>query len=310
MDRHERSGLVKRILITGKGSYLGGSVERYLQQYNSIHGSEMYRVDTISLRDESWKNADFSVYDTVLHMVGMAHADIGNVSEETKKKYYEINCDLAVMAARKAKEDGAAQFIYMSSVIVYGDSAGVGKEKNITPDTKPAPANFYGDSKWQAEQKLNELSDDNFSVAIVRSPMVYGRGSKGNYPLLARLAEKMPVFPDIKNRRSMIYVENLAEFLRLLTERGEGGTFLPQNAEYVTTCEMVQAIGAVMGKKVIPCSILNPFVYIASHVPGKIGGLANKAFGSLTIDQGLSYRSISGYQIYSLEESIRRTHEN
>lgn len=301
---------MKRILITGKGSYLGGSVARYLGEYNAIHGCEAYSVDMISLRDESWKNADFSIYDTVIHMVGMAHADIGNVPDETKRKYYEINCDLAVTTAVKAKKDGVAQFIYMSSVIVYGDSAGVGKEKNITPDTKPSPANFYGDSKWQAEQKLNELSDDSFSVAIVRSPMVYGKGSKGNYPLLAKLAEKMPIFPDIKNKRSMIYVENLAEFLRLLSESGAGGTFLPQNAEYVTTCEMVQAIASAMGRRVIPCRILNPFVRIASHVPGKIGGLANKAFGSLTIDKEVSCREISGYQIYSLEESIRRTHEN
>lgn len=301
---------MKRILITGKGSYLGRSVERYLREYNTTHGSEAYCVDMISLRDESWKNTDFSAYDTVLHMVGMAHADVGNVLEETKKKYYEINCDLAVMTAKKAKDDGVAQFIYMSSVIVYGDSAGIGKKKNITSDTKPSPANFYGDSKWQAEQKLEELSDDNFSVAIIRSPMVYGSGSKGNYPLLVKLAEKMPVFPDIKNKRSMIYVENLAEFLRLLAERGVGGTFFPQNAEYVTTCEMVQAIAAASGRKIIPCRILNPFVYIASIVPGKIGRLACKAFGSLTVDQGLSLRMISGYQIYSLEESIRRTHEN
>lgn len=275
-----------------------------------MHGSEAYCVDMISLRDENWKNTDFSVYDTVLHMVGMAHADTGNVPEETKRKYYEVNCDLAVMTARKAKSDGVAQFIYMSSIIVYGDSAGVGKKKNITSDTKPSPANFYGDSKWQAERKLTELSDDNFSVAIVRSPMVYGRGSKGNYPLLVKLAEKLPVFPDIKNSRSMIYVENLAEFLRLLLERGAGGIFLPQNAEYVNTCEMVQAIAAVSGKHIIPCRILNPFVRIASYMPGKIGRLADKAFGSLTIDQGLSLGTISGYQIYSLEESIRRTHEN
>lgn len=301
---------MKRILITGKGSYLGKSVAEYLDRYNLAHGSERYHVDMISLREEGWKSMDFSAYDTVIHMVGMAHADIGKVSEETKRKYYEVNCDLAALTAEKAKREGAAQFIYMSSVIVYGDSAGVGKEKMITADTEPSPANFYGDSKRQAEQRLKELADEHFSVAIVRSPMVYGKGSKGNYPLLVKLAEKMPVFPDIPNRRSMIYVENLAEFLRLLTERGTGGIFLPQNAEYTTTCEMVRAIADAMGKRIIPCRILNPFVRIAAHVPGKVGRLADKAFGSLTIDQGLSLREISGYQIYSLEESIRRTHED
>ncbi len=306
----DRSDTVKRILITGKDSYLGQNVKRRLEEYNDSHGGGMYCVDVISLRGDEWKKTDFSVYASVLHMVGIAHADTGNVSEETKRKYYEVNCDLAAEACRKAKESGVSQFIYMSSVIIYGDSAGVGKDKRITADTKPAPANFYGDSKWQAEQKLNAMADEDFSVAIVRSPMVYGKGSRGNYPMLVRLARKLPVFPDIKNSRSMIYVENLAEFLRLLIECGEGGTFYPQNAEYVNTCRMVCEIAAAMGGRVAPCRLLNPLVHIAAHVPGKTGALADKAFGSLTIDKDLSRRRISGYQIYSLEESIRKTHED
>lgn len=309
---------MKRILITGASGYIGTNVERYLMECNAKEGRELYRVDALSLRDVTWENVDFAPYDTILHMAGKAHADIGHVSEEIKQEYYDVNCELAVRTARKAKEQGVPQFVYLSSVIVYGDSAKVGDTKHITADTEPAPANFYGDSKWQAEQKLRALEQVNFHIAIVRPPMVYGKGSKGNFPLLVKLAEKLPFFPDICNERSMIYIDNLAEFLRLLIDSGQGGIYLPQNAEYVTTAKMVKTIAEAKGKKVRLIKVLNPFVKLASKMPGKIGGLANKAFGSLTIDKafgvkkmtGVSHESVKpilGYQIYNLQESIRRS---
>lgn len=303
---------MKQILITGINSYIGNAVERYLTEYNAAQGRELYRVDKVSLRDASWERISFAPYDAVLHVAGIAHADIGGVSEETKALYYQINCDLAVKAAKKAKAEGVSQFLYLSSVIVYGDSARVGESKHITASVCPAPANFYGDSKWQAEQQLQQLETDEasgkaFRVARIRPPMIYGKGSKGNFPMLVKLAGKMLFFPNIENKRSMLYVENLAEFVRLLVESGRGGVFFPQNAEYVTTSEMVKVIAEVKGKKLALWKALNPFVKLAARVPGKIGGLANKAFGSLTIDRELSTRDFADYQIYSLEESIRKS---
>jgi UDP-glucose 4-epimerase len=307
---------MKRILITGEKSYLGKNVDRYLQEYNASQGRQIYQVDMISLRDESWENISFAPYDTVIHMVGMAHADIEHVSEEIKEKYYEVNCGLAVRTAKKAAKEGVGQFIYMSSVIIYGDSAPVGKKKCITRDTVPAPASFYGDSKLKAEQELTKLSqsyensDRGFNVAIIRSPMVYGRESRGNFATLEKLAAKLPIFPDMKNERSMIYIDNLAEFIRLLSESGRGGIFYPQNEEYVSTSRMVEKIGESMGRKIHLCSLLNPLVKAASHMPGKAGSMADKAFGSLTIDRELSFESFQGYCKYSLEESIKKIYEN
>ncbi len=307
---------MKRILITGATGYIGTSVERYLMEYNAREGREFYRVDTLSLREPAWENCDFSSYDAILHMAGKAHADIGHVSQQVQQEYYDVNCELAVRTAKKAKEQGVPQFVYLSSVIVYGDSAKVGEKKHITAATEAIPASFYGDSKLQAERKLRDLEgtaieNPGFRVAIVRPPMVYGKGSKGNFPLLVRLAEKMPIFPNICNERSMIYIGNLAEFLRLLVEGGQGGIYLPQNAEYVTTAEMVKAIGEVRGKKIRFIKALNPFVKLASKMPGKIGGLANKAFGSMTIDKDfgtdIPENRIVGYQIYDFETSIQES---
>ena len=137
--------------------------------------------------------------------------------------------------------------------------------------------------------------------------MIYGRNSKGNYPLLSKLAQVLPVCPDVENERSMLYVENLAEFVRLLTDSGLGGIFFPQNGEYTRTGEMIRLIGKTKGRKIALWKILNPAVYLAAKLPGKPGVLMNKAFGSLTVDQSLSRRDFDGYQRYSLEESIEKT---
>lgn len=299
---------MKRILITGVNSYVGNAVEQYLMEWNAKEGREYYHADKLSLRGDGLERIA-PMYDTVLHVAGLAHADTGHVSEETKKLYYQINCDLAEETARKAKEAGIRQFIYLSSVIVYGDSAGFGKSKMITADTLPAPANFYGDSKLQAEKRLSALESEDFHVAVLRMPMVYGKGSKGNFPLLVKLAEKMPFFPNVANERSMIYVENLAEFIRLLIEDGRGGLFFPQNENYVTTAQMVRAIGEANGKKILLWKILNPLVALASKVPGKMGKLADKAFGSLTIDKNLSVCESGDYQIFPFAESIKKSVE-
>lgn len=297
---------MKKILIAGKGSYIGTNVERHLKEYNALQGCECYQIDTISQRQNDWENYDFSPYDTVFCVTGIAHADIGPLSAEEKELYYRVNCDLAVQTAQKAKAEGVKQFIYMSSIIVYGDCSIVGQHKHIMKDTKPRPANFYGNSKWQAELQLTPMRDENFKVAILRPPFIYGAGSKGNYPMLSKLTKLLPVFPDIKNERSMLYIENLNEFVRLLIESGEGGVFFPQNSHYGTTSEMVTAIAESNGKKIRLWSILNPLVKLASKYPGKIGKLVNKAFGSLTYDMSMS-DALGDYRIYDLKESIYRT---
>ena len=248
-------------------------------------------------------------------MTGKAHADIGILTEEQKQEYYAVNCDLACEAAQKAVKDGVGQYIYLSSVIVYGDSSNGGGAIHITKDTKPAPSNFYGDSKWQAEQKLQALFEglkvdarkNNIVLAIVRPPMIYGKNSKGNFKMLVKLADKVPVFPNVKNERSMIYVENLAEFLKILIEDQRTGVFLPQNASYVTTAQMVAAIAAAKGEKVHLCNWMNPLVALAKKMPGKIGGMAGKAFGSMVIEQELSREKIDGYQRFGLKDSVERS---
>lgn len=288
---------MKRILITGAGSYIGENVKKYLEQW-----PEKYQVQSVDMVDSSWRDKDFSAYDVIYHVAGIAHSDNGKISPEKEKMYRTVNTDLAVETGRKAKNEGVKQFIFMSSAIVYGESAPMGKNKIITRDTPPTPANCYSDSKWQAELGLNKIADTDFKVCILRPPMIYGKGSKGNYPLLAKLARKLPVFPKVNNMRSMLYVENLCEFVRLMIENEESGVFWPQNREYSNTTEIVKKIADVHGKKIITTSVFNWGLYTLR----KVTGLVDKAFGSFVYEQGMSeYKE--EYRVVSLEESIEKT---
>ena len=288
---------MKKILITGANSYIGTSIERYLAQW-----PQQYQVDTVDMVDGSWSERSFAGYDTVFHVAGIAHSDTGNVSEERKALYYKVNTDLTVETAKKAKAEGVGQFIFMSSAIVYGDSAPIGQQKVITADTPLAPANFYGDSKVQAEKGILPLNDDDFHVVVLRPPMIYGPGSKGNYPVLSKLAQKLPVFPKVANQRSMLYIGNLAEFVRLMIENREQGIFWPQNSEYSNTTELVRLIANAQGKNIL----IVPGLGWALKLLGHATGLVNKAFGSLSYDMELS-RYREDYRKYSLAESIELT---
>lgn len=289
---------MKKVLITGANSYIGTSVEKYITE----HYPEECSFDTVDMIDGSWREKDFSGYDVVFHVAGIAHSDSGKISEEKAKLYYSVNTDLAVETANKAKSDGVKQFVFMSSAIVYGESSKVGKKKIITRETPVSPANAYGDSKVQAENGILPLADELFKVCVLRPPMIYGKGCKGNYQTLVKFAKKLKIFPYVKNERSMLYIENLCEFVRLMILNEESGVFFPQNSEYTNTSEMVKMIAAAHGKKLR----LVHGVGWAVKCLGLFTGLVKKAFGSLTYDKTMSVYK-EEYCGKSLLQSIEET---
>lgn len=298
-EKKERKTTIiqKKILITGADSYIGTSVEKWLLKY-----PDQYKIDTLDLQDNHWKEKSFAEYDVIYHVAGIAHADIGSVSEEQKEMYYKVNTELAIETAKKAKVEGVKQFIFMSSMIIYSGC----KEKIIHADTEPKPLNFYGDSKLQADRKIQELSSENFRVVILRPPMIYGKGSKGNYPELAKLAAKLPVFPIVKNKRSMLHIDNLCEFVKLMIDNEESGVFFPQNREYTNTSDMVQMIADVKGHRIVMIPGTGTAVRLLGLMPGKVGSLAAKAFGDSAYDMQMSeYKE--NYRVNSLRKSIELT---
>lgn len=283
---------MKQILITGKNSYVGNSFANWVSQY-----PEKYQVEKISLRNDDWKKQDFSKFDVVLHVAGIAHV---SRNPKLEAKYYQINRDLTIEIAKKAKNDGVKQFIFMSSIIVYGD--GVGKDGLINKHTLPKPRDFYGMSKLQAEKGIEPLNDEHFKIAIVRPPMIYGKNSKGNFPKLAKIARISPIFPDIENRRSMLHIDNLCEFLRLIIDDEESGLFFPQNKEYVKTSELVKVIAEINGNKIYLTKIFNPVIKLLVNRVN----LVNKVFGNLYYCSALSQFKVD-YYVLNFKESIFAT---
>lgn len=283
--------IMKKVLITGANSFVGTNIEKWL-----LKTPEEFLVDTVDTMNDVWKQADFAKYDVVFHVAGIAHVA---PKPEMAPLYYRVNRDLTIEIAKWAKEYGVKQFIFMSSGIVFKASKSLkGDVKTI--DTKPQPNDFYGDSKLQAENGLKELECPTFKVCILRPPMIYGPGNKGNLPRLGWLATKVPVFPAWHNKRSMLYVENLAEFVKQAVLRELNGTFFPQNAEYSDTVEIVRQFAKEHGHKIWISKVFNPFVWLGSFFLPAIP----KMFSDSYYVQEMS-RYDFDYQLVSFEESIK-----
>ena len=286
---------MKKILITGAGSYVGESVKKYML----AHGD--YQIDAVDTMGDNWKKADYTQYDVVYHVAGIAHV---NADPKMEALYYKVNRDLTIEVAKYAKAAGVKQFIFMSSQIVFHESQSL-KSEVLTAETKENPNGFYGDSKLQAEKGLHELECDTFKVCILRPPMIYGPNSKGNFPRLVKLAHKTPIFPAWHNKRSMLYIDNLAEFVKQAVERELSGIFYPQNLELADTVEIIRFFAKSAGHNVWITKLLNPFVWLGSFVLQPI----NKMFATYYYDPKMSKMDFD-YQFVSFEESLKKVVES
>lgn len=282
---------MRKLLITGNKSFIS---KRFIQMFN---GSE-YDVEAISLRDDEWKLKDFEDYDAIVHVAAIVHQNEKEVKYEV---YDKVNHQLAIEVARKAKEEGVKQFIFLSTMSVYGLNVG-----HITANTSLNPISLYARSKLAAEQSLQDMNSEDYKVAIVRPPMVYGDTNKGNYNILRKIALSTPVFPKIENERSAIYVDNLCEFLKVVIDTQMQGIFFPQNQKYMSTSETVSLIAKAHSKKVYQSKLLalaiQPFMFSPT---------LEKAFGSLTYDPNLpGGPSNLDYNKVNFDESIRKSAQN
>lgn len=268
-----------------------------------------YRIDAVDTMGDNWKKADYAKYDVVFHVAGIAHV---NADPKMEPLYYKVNCNLTIEVAKHAKAAGVRQFIFMSSQIVFHESQSL-KAEVLTAETKPVPNGFYGNSKLQAENRLWNLvknqkenstrsqGGNQMKICILRPCMIYGPNAKGNFSRLAKLACKTPVFPEWHNKRSMLYIDNLAEFVKQAIERELEGTFYPQNRELADTVEIVRYFAKEAGHKIWITKLLNPFVWMGSLVLQPI----NKMFATYYYNPKMSKMEFD-YQLVSFEESLKQ----
>lgn len=265
----------KRVLITGANSYIGTSFEKYVTKYAIEHpDDELIVTHTLDMLSEKWRYFDFSNYDSVLHLAGIVHI---KETDNNRELYYKVNRDLAFETAKMAKDAGVKQFIYFSTMSVYGLLTGV-----IDENTQENPTNAYGKSKLEGEKLIKTLEDDKFKVAIIRPPMIYGEGCKGNYQTLCKIVNICPIFPDFPNQRSLITIDNLCKFLFSLIKSGKSGLFFPQNPKYVSTTDLVKELSQMRSKRIYFTKFFNPIICFLQKQNNLIGVQCKKAFGNLT----------------------------
>ena len=286
-----------KVLITGAGSYVGESVRSYILKT----APGQFEIDAVDTMGDNWKKTDYNQYQVVFHVAGIAHV---NANPKMEPLYYKVNRDLTIEVAKHSKAAGVKQFIFMSSQIVFHESQSL-KGEVLTASTKENPNGFYGNSKFQAELGIKPLEDEDFKVCILRPCMIYGPNAKGNFPRLAKLACKTPIFPCWHNKRSMLYIDNLAEFVKQAIIRQLSGTFYPQNREQADTVEIIRYFANAVGHKMWITKLLNPFVWLGSFVIQPI----NKMFATYYYDPSMSNMDFD-YQLVSFEDSLKRVSES
>lgn len=277
---------MRKILITGENSYIGTSFQKWMNQY-----PEDYQIESISVRGDQWKEKDFSKYDVIFHIAGIAHI---KETKENQNLYYQVNRDLAYEVAKKSKIEGVSQFIFLSSMSVYGIDEGV-----ITRKTPLQPRNAYGKSKKEAEDLIKSLKNFTFTLSIVRPPMIYGKNCKGNYLSLSKFAKKSYIFPYVKNKRSMLHIDNFSYTIKYLIDNCEDGIFCPQNQEIVCTSDLVEKISIQNNKSIFLSRILGKGLYLFKKTI-----LVKKVFGNLYYD----FHDFENLP-RTFEESIKLTEE-
>lgn len=283
---------MKKILITATSSYVGNHLQEWLKKW-----PEDYYAKTISTKGTNWLHQNFADFDVVVHVAGIAHQDKKKIPDET---YFKVNRDLTIDLAKKAKKEGVKQFIFLSTINVYGNGQGIGSNQAITKNTIPSPINAYGASKWEAEKRIELLQSSEFKVGIIRAPMIYGKDTKGNFNKLISFTSKVNIFPYIINKRSMLFIDNLSEFIRFLIDFEKSGLFFPQNKEYVSVVELVTVMTRINGKKINLVTCFNPLLILLSKRIKTI----NKVFGNFIYDLSMSEYE-KDYRIVTFEESIR-----
>ena len=288
--------MVKKVMLVGIGGYIGGKFTDYINK-----NYPDWQIDAVDSMNRKWADADFHGYDAVYNVSGLAHANARHGSE---KLYYEVNGQLPIDVATKAKAEGVPVFVQMSSQIVYGDMSGLGEDKVITAEIVPSEPTVYGKSKMMAERGLVALVDNSFQVALVRPPLIYSEFARDNFPRLVNFAKKMPVFPKLKNRQSMVYVDNLCELVKLIIEHNQGGVYYPQQECYIETSKIVADIAEAVGNKMWQTRLFNPALRFLSKMP--MFDFIHKAFGSIVYDMKMSNHFDGKYRVVSYEESIKR----
>ncbi|MDX1810286.1 MAG: NAD-dependent epimerase/dehydratase family protein [Sulfurospirillaceae bacterium] len=275
-----------KLLITGSNGFVGSYfIDKYSDTYDIVRFSFLHdTLHDLQIRD----------VDVVIHLSALVHQMGGASAEE----YERVNVTQTSELAKIAKEAGVKQFVFMSTVKVYGEET-----DNVYTEKSPCnPEDEYGKSKLKAERELQKLEDESFIVSIIRTPIIYGYGVKANIKNLINLVKKVPILPfgDIQNRRSMTYIGNLCHLIDELIKQRTGGIFLASDDKPISTTEFIRQIAKNLDKK----TYLIKVPFFESLLKLLKPSFHKRLYGSLEIDNKLTKEKLDLKNPYSTQEGI------
>ncbi|CAM3609660.1 NAD-dependent epimerase/dehydratase family protein [Arcobacter aquimarinus] len=278
--------MIKNLLITGSTGYLGSS---FINQHKN-----KYLFEKFSLLNQKIEDINFDRIDIILHCAALVHQKV----EHSYEKYHDINVEYPVKLAKLAKQNGVKQFVFISTIAVYGEEEEKLDENNICNPITP-----YGKSKLEAEKELLKLIDDNFVVSIIRPPMIYGKNAPGNIDSLIKLVKKIPIIPldKIENKRSFISIQNLCFIVDEVITQQKAGIFLVSDDESLSTSRLIELIAKNLDKKIYLIKV--PF--FESLLKILKPSFHKRLYGSLEVDNSITKDKLNLKNPYSVEEAIK-----
>ena len=278
---------MKKLLITGSNGFVG---KYFINKYKN-----KYDIKTFSFLKDDINSLDCSDIDVVFHLSALVH-QMGGVSYE---EYERVNVIQTLQLAKKAKENGVKQFVFMSTVKVYGEET----DSKYSENSICNPEDDYGKSKLKAEQELQKLEDENFKISIIRTPIVYGYGVKANIKSLINLVNKVPLLPfgKIENKWSMVYIGNLCHLVDEVITQQKSGIFLASDGQPLSTSRLIELMAKNLDKKVYLVKI--PF--FESLLKILKPSFHKRLYGSLEVDNTITKQKLNLQNPYSVEDGLR-----
>jgi nucleoside-diphosphate-sugar epimerase len=309
---------IKRLMVTGANGFVGRALcaeasARGIEVLGAIRhqGQLPVGVESIAVGDidvnTDWQNVLVGC-DVVIHLAARVHV-MQEYSEDPLAEFRRINVAGTERLARSAAAAGVKRLVYVSSVKVNGEETALGRV--YAEQDAPGPQDPYGISKWEAEQALHRVAKETgLEVVIVRPPLVYGAGVKGNFAqMISVLKRGVPLpFALVRNKRSLIYVGNLVDVLILCATHpaAAGQTYLVSDGEDISTPDLLRKLGSAMSKKSRLFSCPIAFLNLAGSLVGKSDQVA-RLLGSLQVDSNKIHRELDWVPPYSLQQGLDKT---
>ena len=288
-----------KVLVTGAKGFIGNV---FMIEY-----AHEFTLKPIQVRPDEPFHFSCKDIDAIVHFAGLAHQMKGAPDDAYFKSNYELTKNLA----QKVKNEGVKHFIYISTAHVFGQQGDLKPNSPPLTESSPCfPSEAYGKSKLMAENALFQLASEDFLVSIIRPPLVYGEGAKGNIPRLFKLIKIIPILPlgYNSNKRSMIYVSNLTYFIKCVLISKATGVLLPQDKNPLTTKNLASLIGEVLNCKTL---LINPGQLGIKLLNILSSQNTRRLFGSLYFDSKISNQKTGYIPPYSTEYGLRQmTHSS